>query len=145
MIFFFSVLSLSLFSFSIASISIYIDILFVLGLGFVNMIRGRIESRSSISDQNLQCSQGICEAVSNPYSFDDYLQNVGEPKRIKEGSSRREQLHACPFSLPHDLHNLTSFTCKMDDSDCLKVYNINFQNQVSYKSLFILPAFLFWF
>lgn len=97
------------------------DSLFTYSTNTLPSKRGRIESRSSISDQNLQCSQGICEAVSNPYSFDDYLQNVGEPKRIKEGSSRREQLHACPFSLPHDLHNLTSFTCKMDDSDCLKV------------------------
>lgn len=46
---------------------------------FFLYIRARIESsnsnrtRSSISDQNLQCSQGICEeTASDPYRFDDY-------------------------------------------------------------------------
>ncbi|KAI9169222.1 hypothetical protein LWI28_009076 [Acer negundo] len=52
--------------------------------------RARIESstRSSISDQNLQCSQGICDTtVSNPYRFDDYVKKhnkASDQKGIKE-------------------------------------------------------------
>ncbi|KAF2316645.1 hypothetical protein GH714_041986 [Hevea brasiliensis] len=83
--------------------------------------RPRIETRSSISDQNLQCSQGICETVANPYSLDDYM-------GIKErngGGFRWKQTHSKPkstaFSLPHDLCSLNSFKYAAEESDFLKI------------------------
>lgn len=87
--------------------------------------RARIETRSSISDQNLQCSQGICETVTNPYSLDDYM-------RMKEGNGggfRWEQTHSKPeptaFSLPHDLCSLNTFNYAAEESDFLKVHYKN--------------------
>ncbi|XWS34396.1 hypothetical protein CRYUN_Cryun21dG0035300 [Craigia yunnanensis] len=94
--------------------------------------RARIETRSSISDQNLQCSQGICETVSNPYSFDDYLQTMAVHKGIKEGNGAfiwehaqsHSQGQSTTFSLPHDLYNLNSFNYSVEESDFLKVVNV---------------------
>ncbi|KAL5760711.1 hypothetical protein ACOSP7_019209 [Xanthoceras sorbifolium] len=98
--------------------------------------RARIETtRSSISDQNLQCSQGICETVSNPYRFDDYLKHTkaSDQKGIKEdyyGGAlfRYEQTHSqapsTPFSLSHDLLNLNTFKYSLPESDILKVANL---------------------
>ncbi|XVF02957.1 hypothetical protein REPUB_Repub04eG0219000 [Reevesia pubescens] len=94
--------------------------------------RARIETRSSISDQNLQCSQGICETVSNPYSFDDYLQTIAVHKGIKESNgafiweqtqSHSQQGQSTTYSqLPHDhLYNLNSFKYSVEESDFLKV------------------------
>ncbi|KAK7407765.1 hypothetical protein VNO78_09823 [Psophocarpus tetragonolobus] len=46
--------------------------------------RARIEKASLLSGI-LQCSQGICEAVPNPYTtFYDYLQSMAEQKGIKK-------------------------------------------------------------
>ncbi|XWS22912.1 hypothetical protein CRYUN_Cryun29cG0076400 [Craigia yunnanensis] len=91
--------------------------------------RARTETRSSISDQNLQCSQRICETVSNPYSFDDFLQTMAVHKGIKEGNGafiwEHTQSHSrgqsTTFSLPHDLYSLNSFKYSMEESDFLKV------------------------
>ncbi|KAA8529921.1 hypothetical protein F0562_034475 [Nyssa sinensis] len=80
--------------------------------------RARIEKMSSKSE-NLQCSQRICEAVSNPYCFDDYIETMAEKSGIKEEepSGIRRQIHdheAAPmsnttFSLPRDLfYNLNN-------------------------------------
>ncbi|KAF2305745.1 hypothetical protein GH714_007977 [Hevea brasiliensis] len=87
----------------------------------VHSKRARIETRSSISDQNLQCSQGICETVTNPYSIDDYT-------GIKEGNGggfRCERTHSkskpTAFSLPHDLCGLNSFKYAVEESDFLKI------------------------
>ncbi|XWS64015.1 hypothetical protein CRYUN_Cryun06bG0150500 [Craigia yunnanensis] len=94
--------------------------------------RARTESRTSISDQNLQCSQGICETVSNPYSFDDYLQTMAVYKGIKEGNGAfiwehtqsHSQGQSTTFSLPHDLYNLNSFKYSVEESDLLKVAKV---------------------
>ncbi|OAY25406.1 myb family transcription factor MOF1 [Manihot esculenta] len=87
----------------------------------ISLKRARIETTSSISDQNLQCSQGICEIVTNPYSADDYM-------GIKEGNGggfRWEQTHskskATAFSLPHDLCSLKSFKYAVEESNFLKI------------------------
>uniref|UniRef100_A0A5B7CDX2 HTH myb-type domain-containing protein n=1 Tax=Davidia involucrata TaxID=16924 RepID=A0A5B7CDX2_DAVIN len=76
--------------------------------------RARIETMSSISE-NLQCSQRICETVTHPYCFDDYMQTMAEKSGIKEelGGFRRQNHEAAPistpFSLPHDLfYNLNN-------------------------------------
>ncbi|KAJ0038541.1 hypothetical protein Pint_22556 [Pistacia integerrima] len=72
--------------------------------------RARTETMSSISDQNLQqCSQGICETVSTPYPFDDYLH-----KGIKEA-------YGAPASSPLHLRNLNSFKYALPESDFLRV------------------------
>ncbi|XP_007045387.2 PREDICTED: uncharacterized protein LOC18609950 [Theobroma cacao] len=94
--------------------------------------RARIETRSSISDQNLQCSQGICETVSNPYSFDDYLQTMAVHKGIKEGNGAfmwehtqsHSQGQSTTFSLPYDIYNLNSFKYSMGEPDFLKVAKV---------------------
>ncbi|OMO72632.1 hypothetical protein COLO4_27544 [Corchorus olitorius] len=96
--------------------------------------RARIETKSSISDQNLQCSQGICETVSNPYSYDDYLQNMAVHKGIKEGngafiwehSQGQSGASATPnLFLPHDhLYNLNPFKYSVEESDFLKVAKV---------------------
>ncbi|PIA64022.1 hypothetical protein AQUCO_00201368v1 [Aquilegia coerulea] len=67
--------------------------------------RGRIET-SSIS-HNLQCSERICETVSFPYCFDDYLHtDVDKREGIKEGlirwQTQQAQAPNTLFSLPHD-------------------------------------------
>ncbi|XP_022734655.1 putative Myb family transcription factor At1g14600 [Durio zibethinus] len=93
----------------------------------------RIETRSSISDQNLQCGQGICETVSNPYAFDDYLQTMAMHMGIKEGNGafirEHTQSHSqgqstTTFSLPHDLSNLNPFKYSAGESDFLKVAKV---------------------
>ncbi|KAK2635649.1 hypothetical protein Ddye_030441 [Dipteronia dyeriana] len=93
--------------------------------------RARIESgtRSSISDQNLQCSQGICDTtVSNPYRFDDYVKQHNEAsdqKGIKEdyysggGLIRYEQTYSRPPS------TTPSFKYSLQQSDILKDGNGN--------------------
>ncbi|KAE8705429.1 hypothetical protein F3Y22_tig00110429pilonHSYRG01213 [Hibiscus syriacus] len=44
----------------------------------VQLIGARMEtSRSSMSDQNLECSHGTCGTMSNPYTSDDYLHAMG--------------------------------------------------------------------
>ncbi|XWS69428.1 hypothetical protein CRYUN_Cryun04dG0178200 [Craigia yunnanensis] len=96
--------------------------------------RARIETRSSISDQNLQCSQGICETVSNPYSFDDYLQTMAVHKGIKEGNGAfmwehtQSQGQSTTFSQPHDLYNLNSFKYSVEESDFLKVAKVQVED-----------------
>ncbi|XP_022775706.1 putative Myb family transcription factor At1g14600 [Durio zibethinus] len=95
--------------------------------------RARIDTRRSSSDQNLQCSQGICETVSNPYSFDDYLQTMAVHKGIKESNgaflwehtqSHSQQAQSTTFSLPHDLYNLNSLKYSVEESDFLKVADV---------------------
>ncbi|XVF43492.1 hypothetical protein PTKIN_Ptkin02bG0044300 [Pterospermum kingtungense] len=96
--------------------------------------RARIETTSSISDQNLQCSQGICETVSNPYSFDDYLQTMAVHKGIKQGNGAFTRVHTQSHShqaqpttlsrLPHDLYNLNTSKYSVEESDFLKVAKV---------------------
>ncbi|XP_022726446.1 putative Myb family transcription factor At1g14600 isoform X2 [Durio zibethinus] len=92
--------------------------------------RARIETRSSISDQKLQCSQGIYETVSNPYSFDDFLRIIAMHKGIKVGNGaftleRTQSDHShgqsITFSLPHDLCDLNSFKYAAEESGLRKV------------------------
>ncbi|KAG8503478.1 hypothetical protein CXB51_001458 [Gossypium anomalum] len=100
--------------------------------------RARIETKSSISDQNLQCSQGVCERVSNPYFYDDYLQTMAVYKGIKEGngafiwehtqSHPQAQGQSTTFSLPHDLYNLNSFKYSVEESDFLKVSKVDVED-----------------
>ncbi|TYH88296.1 hypothetical protein ES332_D01G177900v1 [Gossypium tomentosum] len=100
--------------------------------------RARIETKSSISDQNLQCSQGECERVSNPYFYDDYLQTMAVYKGIKEGNGafiwEHTQTHpqaqgqSTTFSLPHDLYNLNSFKYSVEESDFLKVSKVDVED-----------------
>lgn len=100
--------------------------------------RARIETKSSISDQNLQCSQGVCERVSNPYFYDDYLQTMAVYKGIKEGngafiwehtqSHPQAQGQSTTFSLPHDLYNLNSFKYSVEESDFLKVSEVDVED-----------------
>ncbi|KAJ0094817.1 hypothetical protein Patl1_15703 [Pistacia atlantica] len=72
--------------------------------------RARTETMSSISDQNLQqCSQGICETVSTPYPFDDYLH-----KGMKEA-------YGAPAPSPLHLRNLNSFKYALPESHFLRV------------------------
>ncbi|XVF85478.1 hypothetical protein PTKIN_Ptkin17bG0121300 [Pterospermum kingtungense] len=96
--------------------------------------RARIETMStSISSPNQQCSQGICDAVSKPYSFDDYLQNMGVHKRIKEGNGafiwEHTQSHShgqsTTFSqLPHGFYYNNSLKYSVEESDFLKVVKV---------------------
>ncbi|PPS03469.1 hypothetical protein GOBAR_AA17194 [Gossypium barbadense] len=100
--------------------------------------RARIETKSSISDQNLQCSQGVCERVSNPYFYDDYLQTMAVYKGIKEGNGAfiwehtqslpQAQGQSTTFSLPHDLYNLNSFKYSVEESDFLKVSEVDVED-----------------
>nr|QWQ79391.1 MYB32 [Zanthoxylum armatum] len=100
-------------------------------------IRSRVrnETMSSISDQNLQCSQGICEPVLNPYPFDDYLQQKAS-EHNKEGygaAFRYKQAHSkalsTPFSLPldHHLYTLKYAVAKSDDIPKLDKESGNFE------------------
>ncbi|XP_044494854.1 putative Myb family transcription factor At1g14600 [Mangifera indica] len=70
--------------------------------------RARTETRSSISDENLQCSQGKCETVSIPHPFDDDLHKG----IIKEAYGAPSLLH---------LHTLSSFKYALPESHFLKV------------------------
>ncbi|KAK9277638.1 hypothetical protein L1049_007184 [Liquidambar formosana] len=88
--------------------------------------RARMETSSSISGNYLQCSQGICETVTYPYSFDDYVQTMAEKRGIKEGGGFRwqtpqAQAPSKPFSLPHDLYSLDPFGYAAEESDFLKI------------------------
>lgn len=81
----------------------------------------RIETLSCISDQNLQCSQRICEiGTINPYCFDDYMlayeksEGGGGIKEEEEVGGFRIQAASMStitaFSLPHDVfHKLDPF------------------------------------
>lgn len=121
--------------------------------------RARIETKSSISDQSLQCSQGVCERVSNQYFYDDYLQTIAVYKGVKEGngafiwehtqSHPQAQGQSTTFSLPHDLYNLNSFKYSVEESDFFKVHYPNPTLFFSFLppsfslSIFILPAFVY--
>ncbi|KAI5580034.1 hypothetical protein BDE02_08G129100 [Populus trichocarpa] len=98
--------------------------------------RARIETRSSISEENLQCSQGIWETVSNPYSFDDYM---GIMEEGNGGGFKWEQAHSKPqstaFSPSLDLYYLNTSKREAEESDLVKVENLN-----QTLSLFLLPA-----
>ncbi|GMP92673.1 hypothetical protein CsSME_00042802 [Camellia sinensis var. sinensis] len=103
--------------------------------------RARIEKMSSTISENLQCSSSqrrrICETVTNPYCFDDYLQQQQQPQpqptmAEKSGVKEEEsgytwQNHeAAPisaaFSLPHDLFiNRFGHAGALEESDFLKV------------------------
>lgn len=100
--------------------------------------RARIETRSSISEENLQCSQGIWETVSNPYCFDDYM---GIMEEGNGGGFKWEQAHSKPqstaFAPSLDLYYLNSSKREAEESDLVKVENLN-----QTLSLFLLPAFL---
>jgi hypothetical protein len=84
--------------------------------------RARIETRSSLSEEFLQCSQGICETISNPYSFDDY---AGIKEEVNGVGFKWEQTYSNPqctaFSLPHDLYNFNPLKREVEESDFLKV------------------------
>ncbi|KAK7343351.1 hypothetical protein VNO77_12016 [Canavalia gladiata] len=68
--------------------------------------RARIETTRSSISENLQCSQRLCDAVSNPYCFYDYLHHpMAEHKGIKEFCEASSTCH----TQPHSSHNLTSF------------------------------------
>ncbi|KAF9624730.1 hypothetical protein IFM89_013268 [Coptis chinensis] len=72
--------------------------------------RARIETSSSIS-QNLQCSERICETVSFPYCFDDYLQHNAEKREgIKECYRWQTETPNTLFSLPNNSCKLNA-TC----------------------------------
>ncbi|KAJ6771767.1 MYB-LIKE DNA-BINDING DOMAIN SHAQKYF CLASS PROTEIN [Salix koriyanagi] len=83
--------------------------------------RARIETRSSISAEFLQCSQGICETISNPYSVND---NAGI-KKANGGGFKWEQAHSKPqpaaSSLPHDLYNTNPSRREVEETDFLKI------------------------
>lgn len=101
--------------------------------------RAGIETRSSISEENLQCShQGICETASNPYSYDDYM---GIMEEGNGDGFKWEQAHSKPqstaFSLSLDLYYLDTSKREAEESDLVKVENLN-----QTLSLFLLPAFL---
>ncbi|KAK7390820.1 hypothetical protein VNO78_18919 [Psophocarpus tetragonolobus] len=91
--------------------------------------RARIETRSSISE-SLQCSQRLCDAVSNPYCFYDYLQKpmaVAEHKKgikeLCEASTWQTQSHSS--LLPDHFPNLSSFKRPNQQSDFLQVRKLN--------------------
>lgn len=92
------------------------------------VIRARTETRSSISDENLQCSQGKCETVSIPYPFDDDLHKG----IIKEAYGAPSLLH---------LHTLSSFKYALPESHFLKVHFIAVTLSLS-LSLAPSPTFL---
>ena len=110
----------------------------------------RTETRTSISDQNLQCSLGMCERVSNPNSFDDYLQTMAVYKGIKEGNGAfiwehtqsHSQGQSTTFSLPHDLYKLNSFKYSVEESDLLKVHKKNPHFLLSLPDIF--ASFSLW-
>ncbi|XP_057961794.1 myb family transcription factor MOF1-like [Malania oleifera] len=81
--------------------------------------RARMETRSSISEQKLQCSQGIYETVTTPYAFDDYLQTMAEKGRIKESGGIRWQAHQPPYPA-FSLYTLNSLGNAAEESDFLK-------------------------
>ncbi|KAJ6768881.1 MYB FAMILY TRANSCRIPTION FACTOR PHL7-LIKE [Salix koriyanagi] len=85
--------------------------------------RARIETRSSISEENLQCSQGIWETVSDPYSFDDY---TGIKEEGNGGGFKWEQASSKPqstafFSLSPDLYNFNTSKHEEEESDLLEI------------------------
>ncbi|KAI4357337.1 hypothetical protein L6164_001293 [Bauhinia variegata] len=91
--------------------------------------RARIETTSSISEA-LQCSRRICEAVSNPYSFCDYVQAMAEHKGIKElcgGSRWQNQPPSRVFNLMPDFGNFSSFKCPKQESDFFQVTKLDSQ------------------
>ncbi|XP_042493830.1 myb family transcription factor MOF1-like [Macadamia integrifolia] len=92
--------------------------------------RGRIEMRSSMSN-NMQCSQRICERVTSPYCFHDYLQNKDENGGIKV-SFRCEQAEASSsaFAMPHHLYNLNAFGYAIEESECIKATRLDDQQQM---------------
>ncbi|KAK8567385.1 hypothetical protein V6N13_105354 [Hibiscus sabdariffa] len=93
--------------------------------------RARIETKSSISDQNLKCSQ-------NPYFVDDYLQQtMAVHKGIKHGNGAFIWEHAqgqsitTALSLPHDLYDINSIKYSLEESDFLKVSKENVKDHNS--------------
>ncbi|KAF9673835.1 hypothetical protein SADUNF_Sadunf10G0065200 [Salix dunnii] len=83
--------------------------------------RARIETRSSLSEEFLQCSRGTCETISNPYTVND---NAG----IKEANGvgfKWEQAHSQPqptaFSLPNDLYSINPSRREVEETDFLKI------------------------
>ncbi|KAA3466290.1 myb family transcription factor APL [Gossypium australe] len=82
-------------------------------------------------------SQGVCERVSNPYFYDDYLQTMAVYKGIKEGngafiwehtqSHPQAQGQSTTFSLPNDLYNLNS-KYSVEESDFLKVSKVDVED-----------------
>ncbi|KAF3431003.1 hypothetical protein FNV43_RR25733 [Rhamnella rubrinervis] len=88
--------------------------------------RARIATTSSISE-SLQCGsqRRICETVTNPYSFDDYLLAMAEHKH----KGIKEPPHSIAFSLPQHLYNLNPFKYAVQESDFLKVNKLRDQNQ----------------
>ncbi|KAL9389746.1 hypothetical protein Peur_018351 [Populus x canadensis] len=99
--------------------------------------RARIETRSSLSEEFLQCSQGICETISNPYSFDDY---AGIKEEVNGVGFKWEQAHSNPqctaFSLPHDLYNFNPLKREVEESDFLKIAKLEGRKGKPEKLLF---------
>ncbi|THF97778.1 hypothetical protein TEA_009507 [Camellia sinensis var. sinensis] len=117
--------------------------------------RARIEKMSSTISENLQCSSSqrrrICETVTNPYCFDDYLQQQQQPQpqptmAEKSGVKEEEsgytwQNHeAAPisaaFSLPHDLFiNRFGHAGALEESDFLKARRMSQRAGIGFKAL----------
>ncbi|KAK9027935.1 hypothetical protein V6N11_067756 [Hibiscus sabdariffa] len=77
--------------------------------------RPRMETtRSSTSDQCLECSHGICEAMPIPYTFDEYLNIMG----IEEGDGSDQQQGQ---STTFDLCNLNYFRYSVEEPNYHKV------------------------
>ncbi|KAF8389619.1 hypothetical protein HHK36_024138 [Tetracentron sinense] len=91
--------------------------------------RARIET-SSIPHK-LQCSQRICETVTTPYCFDDYLHAMAEKRIIKEGFKWQTESPSTAFSLPHDLYDHNAFRYAVEESDFLKTSKLEDQQHTS--------------
>jgi hypothetical protein len=89
-------------------------------------LRARIETRSSICCESLQCSERIRETVANPYYFDDYLRAMSERKGIKEGCGGSRWQTQQPQSTPtFFLPQQNPFKYAVQESDFLKVHHIS--------------------
>ncbi|KAJ4974531.1 hypothetical protein NE237_007705 [Protea cynaroides] len=95
--------------------------------------RARMETRSSVTNNNMQCNQRICEGVTSPYYFHDYLQNMDENGGIKE-SFRWQQAEASSsaFSMPHHLYNLNAFGYAIEEYEFFKDGRLDDQQQISF-------------
>ncbi|XP_043716952.1 myb family transcription factor MOF1-like [Telopea speciosissima] len=104
--------------------------------------RARIERTSSIT-KNMKCSQRICDRVTSPYYFHDYLQNMAEKGGgiIKESFRWQQQQQqqqeaeatSSTFSIPpHHLYNLNAFGYAIEESELFKISRLDDQQQLSF-------------
>ncbi|XP_043694914.1 myb family transcription factor MOF1 [Telopea speciosissima] len=87
--------------------------------------------RAGIETNKQQCTQRICDMVTSPYYFHDYLQNMAENGGIKESFRWQQQGEASSsaFSMPHHLYNLNALGYAIEESEFFKAARADDQEQ----------------